>query len=61
MAKTTKCIVCKKCEFPELKCAIYKNGIPHDIVNEIIDCEHYERKPFANHSDDDDLPTAKGR
>ncbi len=60
MAKMTRCIVCKKCKFPELKCEIYENGIPHDIVNEISDCKHYERKPFANYPDDD-LPTVKGR
>ncbi len=60
MAKMTRCIVCKKCKFPELKCEIYENGIPHDIVNEISDCEHYERRPFANYPDDD-LLTAKGR
>lgn len=60
MARMTKCIVCKKCKFPELKCEIYTSGIPHDIVNEIADCKHYERKPFVNQSSDD-LPIAKGR
>ncbi len=60
MAKMTKCIVCKKCKFPELKCEIYENGIPHDLVNEISDCKHYEQKPFVNYPDDD-LPMAKGR
>lgn len=60
MARMTKCIVCKKCKFPELKCEIYTSGIPHDIVNEIVDCKHYERKPFTNPSSDD-LPIAKGR
>lgn len=60
MASMSRCIVCKKCKFPELKCEIYANGIPHDIVNEIADCKHYERKPFTNPSGDD-LPIAKGR
>ena len=60
MAKTTKCIMCTKCKFPELKCEIYKNGIPHDIVNEIIDCKHYEHNSTVN-LNDDDLPIANGR
>lgn len=60
MARMTKCIVCKKCKFPELKCKIYTSGIPYDIVNEIADCKHYERKPFTNQTGDD-LPIAKGR
>ena len=38
MASMSRCIVCKKCKFPELKCEIYANGIPHDVVNEITDC-----------------------
>lgn len=57
----TKCIVCEKCNFPELKCEIYENGIPQEIVNEISDCRYYERKSSVHHSDDEDLPIAKGR
>lgn len=61
MAKVTKCMVCQKCKFPELRCEIYKKGIPYDIVNELADCKHYEQKSFTSHQDDDELPTAKGR
>ena len=57
MSRVPSCYACKYYNMQEQTCKKYPDGVPKDVVVEIIKCEEYCAKEYEG--DDMDLPIVK--
>lgn len=51
MARATNCSICVHGGI-SLDCKYYKNGIPADVLCEIVKCPYFQRRPQEKCNDD---------
>lgn len=59
MSRLPSCYACKYYNMQERTCKEYPNGIPKDVVVEIIKCDEYCVKEYEDEDDYKDVPIVR--
>lgn len=53
MSNVTKCCICEYCRFSDMSCKEHPDGIPSDVLVEVVDCDKFKQRIVKEY---DDLP-----